>query len=222
MAIKASNQVDLIDLTDGYSVHLTNDNYTFLGNTASVEGTQSMTCKIMALCGGDQVPCTIGKITTLSGISAVSDGKVPEPTITITATAALTTPGVFTIPVVIGEITINKVFSYAIAFRGTNGSNGSNGANGANGTNGANGKDAINLVITSSAGVIFKNTAVATTLTAHVYKGGSEVTGSAASALGEIRWYKDSGTAVVATGATLNVTAGVVTNKATYTAQLEG
>lgn len=30
MAIKAVNQIDVIDLTDGYSVVLTNDNYTFL------------------------------------------------------------------------------------------------------------------------------------------------------------------------------------------------
>ena len=27
--IKASNQVDLLDMTDGYTVVLTNDNYTF-------------------------------------------------------------------------------------------------------------------------------------------------------------------------------------------------
>ena len=33
MAIKASNQVDLLDMTDGYTVVLTNDNYTFLGTT---------------------------------------------------------------------------------------------------------------------------------------------------------------------------------------------
>lgn len=58
------------------------------------------------------------------GLSVVSDNKTPEPTITITATSALTTSGSFTIPVIIGDITIGKVFSYAIAFKGTNGSNG--------------------------------------------------------------------------------------------------
>lgn len=343
MAIKASNQVDLIDLTDGYSVFLTNDNYTFLGTTNSVNGTQSTACKIMALCGDEQVPCSVGTITTPNGISAVSDGKTPEPTITITATSALKTSGSFTIPIVIGDITINKVFSYAIAFKGGNGTNGTsvtvsdtsvtyqvsasgttaptgswvaappsvpagqylwtktvvtysdgksttaysisrNGTDGTNGTgvtissqavtyqasssgttaptgtwattppsvpagqylwtrtivtysdgksttsysisrngtNGANGNDAISLGIESSGGMIFKNTAVATTLTAHVYKGGVEVTGAALTALGTIKWYKDGGTTAVATGTTFTVAAGDVTNKATYRTQLEG
>ena len=58
MAIKAVNQIDVIDLTDGYSVVLTNDNYTFLGTTTSVNGTQTTTTQVMALCGSEQVPCT--------------------------------------------------------------------------------------------------------------------------------------------------------------------
>lgn len=347
MAIKAVNQIDVIDLTDGYSVILTNDSHTFLGTTNSVSGTQTTTTQVMALCGSEQVPCTVGTITCPTGISAVSDGKSPMPTITVTATSALTKSGTITIPIVVdGDITINKTFSYSIAFKGqtgqngtsvtvsstsvtyqvgasgttkptgewsttvpnvpngqflwtktvvkysdgksteaysvsykgTNGSNGSNGtsvtvsstsvtyqagtsgttpptgtwsttvpsvANGQylwtktvvnysdgkstesysvsyKGTNGTNGKDAITMAITSSGGTIFKNTAIATTLTAHVYKGGVEVTGSALSALGTIKWYKDGGTTAVATGATYTIGAGDITNKATFSAQLEG
>ena len=304
----------------------------------------------MALCGSEQVTCTVGTITCPTGISAVSDGKAPMPTITITATSALTKSGTITIPIVVdGDITINKTFSYSIAFKGqtgqngtsvtvsstsvtyqvgvsgttkptgewsatvpnvpngqflwtktvvkysdgksteaysvsykgTNGSNGSNGTSvtvkstsvtyqagtsgttpptgtwsttvpsvangqylwtktvvnysdgkstesysvsykGTNGINGTNGKDAITMAITSSGGTIFKNTAIATTLTAHVYKGGVEVTGSALSALGAIKWYKDGGTTAVATGATYTIGAGDITNKATFSAQLEG
>lgn len=343
MAIKATSQIDLIDLTDGYSVFLSNDNYTFLGTTNSVNGTQSTSCQIMALCGDDQVSCAVGEIATPTGISAVSDGKTPMPTITITATSALKTSGTFTIPVTIGDITINKMFSYAIAFKGANGSNGtsvtvsstaityqagssgttaptgswvtsiptvpvgqylwtrtvvnysdgksttaysvsrnpSNGANGSsvtvsstevryqasnsgttaptgtwsatpvtgsagqyvwtrtvvtysdgksttsyavsrNGTNGANGADALTISVTSSGGTIFKNTAIATTLSAHVYKGGVEATGSVLTALGTIKWYKDGGATAVATGSTLTVAAGDVANKASYTVNLEG
>ena len=48
------------------------------------------------------------------------------------------------------------------------------------------------------------------------------MTGSALTALGTIKWYKDGGATPVATGTTLTVTAGDVTNKATYTANLEG
>lgn len=350
MGIKAVSQVDVIDLTDGYSVVLTNDNYTFLGTTNSVSGTQTTTTQVMALCGSEQVPCTVGTITCPTGISAVSDGKTPMPTITITATSALTKSGTITIPIVVdGDITINKTFGYSIAFKGqtgqngtsvtvsstsvtyqvgssgttkptgewsatvpnvpngqflwtktvvkysdgksteaysvsykgTNGSNGSNGTSvtvsstsvtyqagtsgttpptgtwsttvpnvangqylwtktvvkysdgkstesysvsykGTNGTNGKDGLDAITMAITSSGGTIFKNTAIATTLTAHVYKGGVEVTGSALSALGAIKWYKDGGTTAVATGATYTIGAGDITNKATFSAQLEG
>lgn len=279
MAIKAVNQIDVIDLTDGYSVILTNDNYTFLGTTTSVNGTQTTTTQVMALCGSEQVPCTVGTITCPTGISAVSDGKAPMPTITITATSALTKSGTITIPIVVnGDITINKTFSFSIAFKGQTGQNGTSvtvsstsvtyqvGASGTtkptgewsttvpnvpngqflwtktvvkysdgksteaysvsykgtNGINGTNGKDAITMAITSSGGTIFKNTAIATTLTAHVYKGGIEVTGSALSALGIIKWYKDGGTTAVATGATYTIGAGDITSKATFSAQLEG
>lgn len=350
MTIKAINQIDVIDLTDGYSVVLTNDSYTFLGTTSAVNGTQTTTTQVMALCGSEQVPCTVGTITCPTGISAVSDGKTPQPTITITATSALTKSGTITIPIVVdGDITIDKAFSYSIAFKGqtgqngtsvtvsstsvtyqvgasgttkptgewktevpsvpngqflwtktvvkysdgksteaysvsykgTNGTNGSNGTSvtvsstsvtyqagtsgttpptgtwsptvpnvangqylwtktvvnysdgkstesysvsykGTNGINGTNGKDAITMAITSSGGTIFKNTAIATTLTAHVYKGGVEVTGSALSSLGTIKWYKDGGTTAVATGSTYTIGAGDVSNKATFSAQLEG
>lgn len=279
MGIKAVSQVDVIDLTDGYSVVLTNDNYTFLGTTNSVSGTQTTTTQVMALCGSEQVPCTVGTITCPTGISAVSDGKAPMPTITVTATSALTKSGTITIPIVVdGDITINKTFSYSIAFKGQTGQNGTsvtvsstsvtyqtgtsgttpptgtwsptvpNVANGqylwtktvvkysdgkstesysvsykgTNGTNGKDGLDAITMAITSSSGTIFKNTAIATTLTAHVYKGGVEVTGAALSSLGTIKWYKDGGTASVATGSTYTISAGDVTNKATFSAQLEG
>lgn len=279
MAIKAVNQIDVIDLTDGYSVVLTSDSHTFLGTTTSVNGTQTTTTQVMALCGSEQVPCTVGTITCPTGISAVSDGKTPMPTITVTATSALTKSGTITIPIVVdGDITINKTFSYSIAFKGQTGQNGTsvtvsstsvtyqvgssgttpptgtwsttvpsvaNGQylwtktvvnysdgkhtesysvsyKGTNGTNGKDGLDAITMAITSSGGTIFKNTAIATTLTAHVYKGGVEVTGSALSALGTIKWYKDGGTTAVATGATYTIGAGDITNKATFSAQLEG
>lgn len=279
MGIKAVSQVDVIDLTDGYSVVLTNDNYTFLGTTISVNGTQTTTTQVMALCGSEQVSCTVGTITCPTGISAVSDGKSLQPTITITATSALTKSGTITIPIVVdGDITINKTFSYSIAFKGATGQNGTsvtvsstsvtyqigtsgttkptgtwsatvpnvpNGQylwtktvvnysdgkstesysvsyKGTNGTNGKDGLDAITMAITSSGGTIFKNTAIATTLTAHVYKGGVEVTGSALTSLGTIKWYKDGGTTAVATGSTYTISAGDVSNKATFSAQLEG
>lgn len=340
MAVKASNQITLIDLTDGYSVILTNENHTFLGTTNSVDGTQTTTCMIQALCGAERVPCAVGNITAPTGMSIVSDGKTPVPTLTITATSALTTSGSVIIPVTIGEVVISKTFSWSIAFKGTTGTsvtvdstsvtyqaassgtttptgtwlkdppntsagqylwtktvvtysdgksttaysvsrNGSNGSNGSsvtvssqsvtyqasssgtaeptgdwsdsvpsvpegqylwtktvvtysdgksttsysvsrNGTNGTDGSDAITIAIISSNGNIFKNTTIATTLSAHVYKGGVEVTGSALTDLGTIRWYKDGTTTATATGSSLTVNPGDVTNYVNYIAQLEG
>ena len=346
MAIKATNQITLIDLTDGYSVVLTNESHTFIGTTNSVQGTQTTTCMIQALCGNEQVACTVGTITAPTGLSIVSDGKVPMPTLTITATSALTSSGSVIIPIQIGDVTISKTFSYSIAFRGNtgsngssvtvtstsvtyqasasgttaptgtwsstipsvptgqylwtktvvtysdgksttaysvsrNGTNGSNGSsvtvtstsvtyqvgtsgttqptgnwvttipsvpagqylwtktvvtysdgksttsysvsrNGTNGQNGANGQDALTLVVLSSNGNIFKNTNIATTLSAHVYKGGVEVTGSALTALGTIKWYKDDSQTAVATGSNLTINPGDVNNYVNYTAQLEG
>ena len=352
MAIKASNQVSVIDITDGYSVILTNDSYTFLGDTDSVSTTQSTTSQIVAMRGSEILSCTIGEVTCPNGLSVVSDNKTPSPTLTITATSALTKAGTIDIPVKIGDITIVKKFSFAIAFTGAKGDkgdkgtgvtikskaieyqagssgttaptgtwsptiptvsqgqylwtrttvtysdgnqtvsysaarqgvngtsptvssskvqyqqstsgttvptgtwvdtppaavagqymwskttatysdgktavsynvtrNGSNGAKGDKGDKGAAGADALALVITSSAGVIFKNTSIATTLTAHVYKGGVEMTGTALTELGTIKWYKDGGTTAVATGQTYTISAGDVENKASFTAQLEG
>lgn len=105
---------------------------------------------------------------------------------------------------------------------GPTGATGATGAQGATGATGAAGADALMLVVTSSNGLIFKNSAIATVLTAHVYKGGVEVTGTALSALGTVNWYKDGSTTATSTGATLTIDAGDVTGKATYVAQLEG
>lgn len=87
---------------------------------------------------------------------------------------------------------------------------------------GANGSDAITMSITSSAGTIFKNSDIVTTLTAHVYRAGVELNSTQIAALGTIKWYKDGETTSVATGQNLSISAGDVTNKASYIAQLEG
>ena len=272
MAIKASAQIDLIDLTDGFTVVLTNENHTFLGTTSAVDGTQTATCQVQALQGENVVNCEVGDVTCPTGLSIVSDGKTPVPTLTITATSALTKSGSVIIPVKIGEITINKTFSWSIAFRGSNGTSvtikstevtyqvGTSGttaptsawsstvptvgqgaylwtktvvtysdgksttsyAVSRQGVNGSNGKDALVIVISSSNGTIFKNTDIATTLTARVYQEGAEVTGSALAALGTIKWYKDGATTSTASGSTLTVQAGDVDSRCNYTVQLEG
>lgn len=107
--------------------------------------------------------------------------------------------------------------SYAVGMMGAKGDPGAKGDTGATGAPGA---DAITLSITSSNGLIFKNTAVSTVLTAHVYKAGVELTAAQIAAIGTISWYKDGSTTAAATGTTLTIDSGDVTNQASYVASI--
>ena len=111
--------------------------------------------------------------------------------------------------------------AYAVGMMGATGAKGDTGATGAKGDTGAKGADAIVVSVTSSNGFIFKNTSVATTLTAHVYRAGVELTAAQISALGTINWYLNASTTSTATGPTLTIDSGDVTNKADYIAKLE-
>lgn len=79
----------------------------------------------------------------------------------------------------------------------------------------------ITIQIISSQGNIFINTEIATTLTARVYRGNTEITGDALAALGTINWYKDGVTGAIATGQTLNITEADAGDMATFEARLE-
>ena len=350
MAIKSSDQISVVDLTDGYSVILTNDSYTFAGSTSAAKA-GSTTTTIIAMCGANQVPAAVdnSKIIAPSGVTTSVDTDATQPTVTISVSTAVTAGGTVDIPVSIdnGNIIIHKYFTFQIAFTGATGSsavwytgttitgtsttptsfsnsgitdakvgdmylntstsnvykcttggaasaakwvytgnikgqtgNTGDGAvwytgtkitgtsttatvfsgsgitaakvgdmylntstyntyrctvagaasaakwvyvNNIKGATGAPGADAITMSITSSNGTIFKNTAISTTLTAHVYQAGAELNTTQIAALGTIKWYKDgSTTALSTTGPTLNISAGDVTDKATYIAQLEG
>ena len=285
MAIKSSDQIGLVDLTDGFSVILTNDSYTFPGSTNAAKA-GSTTTPIVAMCGADQIPAAVdnSKIIAPTGVTTSVDTDATQPTVTISVTTAVKTGGTVDIPVSLdgGNIIIHKYFTFQIAFTGATGAAGSsaqwysgtkitgtsttatifsdsgitaakvgdmylntstyntyrctvagaaaaakwvyvNNIKGAKGDQGNAGADAITMTITSSNGTIFKNTAITTTLTAHVYKAGAELDATAIAALGTIKWYKDgSTTALSTTGQTLNIGAGDIENKATYIAQLEG
>ena len=93
------------------------------------------------------------------------------------------------------------------------------------GATGAAGKDAITLSYTASNGIVFKNNAGSTVLTAHVFVGGVEKTisdaGVVADNLGSIKRYLTGSTTAIATSKTLTVAADDVLNTASYTFQLE-
>lgn len=343
MPIKGTAQITLVDLTDAYGVTLTSEAHTFPGSvSAALAG--SVSTQVIAMRGAERVAAsvTLSEVVAPSGVTVTKDADTTSPTLTIAVSTSVTSGGIVKIPVHIGDVVINKDFSFALALKGNPGSNGTsvtitstavtyqvgssgttaptgmwsadipstsagqylwtrtvvnysdgksttsyavsykppNGNNGTsvtvsststtyqvgasgtdtptgtwlttipsvpagkylwtktvvtysdnksttsyavsrNGIDGSDGADALVLVVTSSNGDTFKNTAIATVLTCHIYKAGVEVTGSALTALGTIKWYKDSGTSAVATGATLTIDAGQVTGKAVYAAQLE-
>ena len=235
MAIRSADQISIVDVTDAYSVILTSDSHTFPGSTsAALAG--SVGTQIVAMQGAAIVPATVvlSEITKPSGVTVTSDNDKTSPTLTIAVSTSVTAGGTVKIPVHIGDVTINKEFTFAIAFKGATGGQGpqgpqgpqgetgATGPQGPQGNTGAAGQDAITLTITSSNGTIFKNSAIATVLTAHVYKAGVELNASQIAALGTIKWYKNGSTTAEAIGATLTIDAGDVTNRATFIAQLEG
>ena len=183
-----------------------------------VKAASTITIPFAGYIGTSRAACTLTDPTLPSGMSKTSntaattsaDGSL---VIAVAANGTLGGANVMT-----GEITLTftcngqtftKKFTWSKAMTGATGAQGNPGA------------DAISIAITSSNGTIFKNSAISTVLTAHVYKAGVEVTGDALTALGTIKWYKDGATTAAATGQTLTITAGDVTNKATYIAQLE-
>lgn len=125
MAIKSADQITIIDVTDAYSVMLTSEAYTFIGNTSGVPTGQTCTTEAVAFCGTNQctsVSITAADIICPTGISAaVTNSGTAKVKITFTTTAVISDACEATIPVVVDGITMNKKFSFAVAKSGQNG-----------------------------------------------------------------------------------------------------
>lgn len=260
--IKATNQIDVVDLTDGYSVLLSQESATVPGDKdgRALALANAFSVTVTALCGSERLACTVTP-TCPAGVTAgtqtTSDLAV---TIPFSVTTALSGAAVVSLAVTItaAGVTVMKTVGVAVARTGGDGQSYytyvrySANADGSDmvasptddtkyigvysGTSatvpghgsftwskymGDDGDDGIVLTIESSAGTIFKNTQAATTLTARVFQGGAELTAQQIAQLGTVRWYKDGGSTAVGTGTTFGISAGDVTNKATYVAQLE-
>lgn len=125
MAVKASGQITLIDVTDAYSVSLTSEAYTFVGNTSGAPSGLSCTTQAVAYCGTKVCKLIIGTITCPIGITAsVSNNNTVSPTITFKTTATITSACEATIPLTIDGVIITKKFSFAVAKTGATGASG--------------------------------------------------------------------------------------------------
>lgn len=127
MGLITSGQITVTDVTDGYSVVLSPNNYTFQGTTDSVSGTQSVTATASATRGTTAVSASINAVNIVapSGFTVTNAGGVIGPSIIITANNTVTGNGDFTVPVTVNDngtnVVFNLKFSYSVAFAGTGG-----------------------------------------------------------------------------------------------------
>ena len=355
MAVKSSDQITVLDITDGYTVNLSIDSVSLNGGVSGLTTAQTINVVVTAKRGTEDITPTVTKSECVCTPSTVTVGTISTSgynvTVPITLPSGLSTSGTVVIPIKITEgsdtITITKTFTFAVALTGATGGKGDKGdsvtvtstayayqlstsgttvptgtwqttpqaptatqyawtrttttfsdgstavtytVGGKTGTNGTSptvtssvtqyqkstsgttvptgtwsnsalapdvnnyvwtkttytysdgatavsyavagkvgakgdkgdaGDDAITMAITTNNGNIFKNNSGSTILTAHVYKAGSEVTGTALTALGTIKWYKNGTYVSGSDGAEITINASDVASKAVYTAQLE-
>ena len=125
MAIKSADQITIIDVTDAYSVMLTSEAYTFIGNTSGVPAGQTCNTEAVAFCGTNQctsISVAAEDIICPTGISAtVTNSGTAKVKIVFSTTEVISEACEATIPVVVDGITMNKKFSFAVAKSGQNG-----------------------------------------------------------------------------------------------------
>nr|DAS83779.1 MAG TPA: tail protein [Caudoviricetes sp.] len=128
MAIKSTDQITIVDVTDAYSVMLTSEAYTFVGGTSGADAGLTCETEAVAFLGANPCPTVsvdVNDIICPDGISAsVSNSGTAKVKITFTITATISEAREATIPVVVDGITINKKFSFAVAKAGQKGSDG--------------------------------------------------------------------------------------------------
>lgn len=128
MAVKATAQETVFDLTDAYSIMLTSESYTFNGNTSGVPAGKTCSTQVVAYLGGTPMKSNISKVTCPTGISvSLKDNNTIAPTITFTTTATVTEDCEASISVTVDDVTISKKFSFAVAKTGSKGDTGAAG-----------------------------------------------------------------------------------------------
>lgn len=161
MGIKSADQITIVDVTDAYSVMLTSEAYTFVGEVSGTATGLTCTTQAVAYCGTNRcstVTVTSANISCPSGISAsVSNSGTNVVTITFTTTAAIKEACEATIPVEVDGITINKKFSFAVALKGNTGAPGAAGK-------GITGVTTYYLATTASTGVTTATSGWTTTM----------------------------------------------------------
>ena len=144
MAVKASNQITITDITDAYSANLSSEAYVFTATGSTVPASSSCSTTVSSLCGSTKIMpnITTDNITcTAEGVSGnLTDSTTPKKpsvtksddttnklsTLTFTlATGGTTVPIEANIPVVLDtDVTINKKFTMGVSKQGSQGNPG--------------------------------------------------------------------------------------------------
>ena len=142
MATKSTDQVTIIDVTDGYSVMLSSEAYVFSGDVDGIQSGQTCSTSITAYCGSEQCSnVTISRIDNPAGIlSEITDNDTSNPKITFTTNKKITASCESKIAVIIDGIIIVKVFTFAVAVKGVQGIQGLQGEKGEQGIAGPPGE----------------------------------------------------------------------------------
>lgn len=134
MGIKASAQYTITEINEEYSVVISNESHVFRADKNNTVVASNTSIQIYGYQGSTQIATKVGTISGLpsAGMTAtIKNNSSTNTSITIAVTTALTSSvansGTLTIPITVGNKTINKVFSWTKAQTGATGATGSSG-----------------------------------------------------------------------------------------------
>lgn len=172
---------------------------------AAYQGTSRIACAI----ANPTLPSGMTKKSSSNATTSADGSLVISVAANGTLGAAATMSGEVTLTFTAASQTITKKLSWAKVPKGDTGDDG---------------EDALTIVIIPSGGTVFKNSSGSKTLTAHIFKGNTELTGTDITDLGSVYWYKGAESTTKLNQShslTLTVAASDVTDSETYEARLE-
>ena len=110
------SRITLTDLSDGYTVLLTNSSHVFAGDESSALASSIQT-QVIALKGGELLSAAVGNISGLpAGMTAnVSANNTTTAKITFSATTSMTSrQGVVTIPITVDSLSVDGYNAVAL------------------------------------------------------------------------------------------------------------
>lgn len=128
MGIKASAQYTITEINEEYSVVISNESHVFRADKNNTVVASNASIQVYGYQGSTQIATKVGTISGLpsAGMTAtIKNNSSTNTSITIAVTTALTSSvannGTLTIPITVGNKTINKVFSWSKAQTGATG-----------------------------------------------------------------------------------------------------